>query len=124
MTSIEHYRSRWDRKVIAVGACLAFGAIVRFLFIEDNRLLGQDFSQVWVAGRLALEGRVGSLFSVDEFTQAARRLLPESYPVSAWSYPPTTLLPAVIFGWCPYLVALALWTALKAASLCVTLQHA
>ena len=93
---------------------------VRDLFFNDEMLFGQDFSQVWVAGKLVNAGLVDRLFSLDAFNDASHRLLERSYPGGIWSYPPTALLVAAPMALLPYNAAVCVWAAIQAAICCLT----
>jgi len=74
--------------------------------------LGVDFSQIWVAGRAALEGRAGEPYDLPvHLANLAAAFGPECR--FAWHYPPVFLLPAAaLAAWEPQ-PAFWLWTALS-----------
>lgn len=75
-------------------------------------MLGNDFSQIWVAGRAALEGRGGEPY--DLAVHLAN--LKEAFGPSArfaWHYPPVFLLPAAAVASLDPQAAFLLWTALS-----------
>ncbi|WP_114951357.1 glycosyltransferase family 87 protein [Sphingosinicella terrae] len=75
-----------------------------------GRPLGTDFSNVWTAGRMAIEGRAadawdwGAHHRVQQEAHADREV-----PFYGWHYPPPFLLVAALLGFLPYLAALAVW---------------
>ena len=83
----------------------------------QGRPLGTDFSQVWTAGRMVLDGRAAEVWNWD-----AHRAVQEAFhgPRLAewygWHYPPPFLLVATAFATLPYLPALFVWQAATLAS--------
>jgi Glycosyltransferase family 87 len=75
-----------------------------------NHAVGRDFVNIWAAGRLVLDGQIGTLFNPPAYLSALRRLLHPDLAPHIWSYPPTSLLFAVPLGALPYGLALAVWT--------------
>ena len=77
-----------------------------------GRPLGTDFSQVWTAGRMALDGRAAEVWNWD-----AHRAVQEAFHGPAlsewygWHYPPPFLLVAAALAILPYLSALFAWQA-------------
>ena len=83
-----------------------------------GRPLGTDFTLVWSAGQMALEGRAASVYdwvAHHRAEQAAHGT--DAVPFFGWHYPPFFLLVAAALAPLPYLVALAFWqvTTLAAA---------
>ena len=104
---------------IAAIAGLVSIAILFFLFGASSgtldtlgRPLGTDFSQVWTAGRMALDGQAADVWNWDKHFAVQRAFhgprLTEYY---GWHYPPPFLLLAAALAALPYLPALALWQA-------------
>jgi hypothetical protein len=77
-----------------------------------GRPLGTDFSQVWTAGRMVLDGRAAEVWNWD-----AHRAVQEAFhgPRLAewygWHYPPPFLLVAAALATLPYFPALVAWQA-------------
>ena len=109
-----------DRAIrIAVIAGLVSLAILAYLLAtadgtldQRGRPLGTDFSQVWTAGRMALDGRAAQVWdwtahrAIQEALHGPR--LTEWY---GWHYPPPFLLVAAALAALPYVPALFLWQA-------------
>ena len=104
---------------IAVVAGLVSIAVLSFLIGASSgtldylgRPIGTDFSQVWTAGRMALDGQAADVWNWDKHFAVQRSLhgsgLVEYY---GWHYPPPFLLLAAALATLPYLPALALWQA-------------
>lgn len=102
---------------IAFVAGLVSVAILAFLIGSSSgtldylgRPIGTDFSQVWTAGRMTLDGQAADVWDWDKHFEAQRALhgprLGEYY---GWHYPPPVLLLAAALATLPYLPALALW---------------
>jgi hypothetical protein len=77
-----------------------------------GRPLGTDFSQVWTAGRMVLDGRAAEVWSWDAHRAVQGAFhgprLTEWY---GWHYPPPFLLVATALATLPYLPALFAWQA-------------
>jgi hypothetical protein len=69
----------------------------------------KDYANLWVAGRLALDGNVAAIFDVEAFRQASVPLLGERI-AGNYSYPPHALFLAVPFALLPYEWSLVAWT--------------
>ena len=102
---------------IAVVAGLVSLAILAFLVGASSgtldylgRPIGTDFSQVWTAGQMALDGRAADVWNWDQHFKVQSAVhgarLTEYY---GWHYPPPFLLLAAALASLPYLPALALW---------------
>ncbi|MCJ2060428.1 DUF2029 domain-containing protein [Methylobacterium sp. J-048] len=75
-------------------------------------MLGNDFSQIWVAGRAALEGRGGEPYDLPVHLENLKAAFgPECR--FAWHYPPVFLMPAAAFATLEPLPAFWLWTVLS-----------
>jgi hypothetical protein len=75
-----------------------------------GRPLGTDFSNVWTAGTMVLDGHAAQVWSwPDHF--AVQRAFHHKADVDTfgWHYPPPFLLIATLLATMPYLVALAVW---------------
>jgi hypothetical protein len=104
---------------IAVICGLVSIAILGFLLATSTgtldyggRPLGTDFSQVWTAGRMVLDGRAAEVWNWDSHRAVQEAFhgprLAEWY---GWHYPPPFLLVATALATMPYLLALLVWQA-------------
>ncbi|TZG25180.1 glycosyltransferase family 87 protein [Sphingomonas montanisoli] len=75
---------------------------------EHGVLIGRDFVNMWVGGKLAWGGRLDILYDPDAYWTAARSMFPGLLPHN-YSYPPQSLIPAALLALLPYPVALATW---------------
>jgi alpha-1,2-mannosyltransferase len=75
----------------------------------DNRPLGTDFSQVWVAGLETLRGHPEEPFDLPRHVGEQHAEFGENSAVYGWHYPPYFLGPAALLAQLPYLQALLLW---------------
>ena len=76
---------------------------------DPRHVIGRDFSNLWMAGKLALSGNYVCIFD----TSCFRDRLVEALGLNArqnYSYPPHALFIALPFALLPYYWALALWT--------------
>ena len=113
----------WLTRERGIRVAIIFGlvslAILTYLLVASSgtldwrgKPLGTDFSQVWTAGRMALDGRATEVWdwnahrAVQEAFHGPR--LTEWY---GWHYPPPFLLLAAALAAMPYLPALFVWQA-------------
>ncbi|MDX2205665.1 MAG: glycosyltransferase family 87 protein [Hyphomicrobiaceae bacterium] len=75
-----------------------------------DHAVGRDFVNLWVAGRLLLEGQWPALFDVQAYIAALHRLFHPALAPHFWSYPPSNFFIAVPLAVLPYGLALAVWT--------------
>jgi hypothetical protein len=77
-----------------------------------GRPLGTDFSNVWAAGRMALDGAASKVWSWPDHFAVQRTLhhKPE-VDIFGWHYPPPFLLLAAALALLPYVTALIAWQA-------------
>jgi len=75
-----------------------------------GRPLGTDFSDVWTAGRLALQGHATAAYDPPVHYAAQQAAFHKAdIPYYGWHYPPFFLLIAAALAWAPYALALAIW---------------
>jgi len=75
-----------------------------------GRPLGTDFSDVYAAGRMALDGRAAQAWSWPAHYLVQQQVHGDPHvPFYGWHYPPPFLLVASLLALLPYLAALALW---------------
>ena len=75
-----------------------------------GRPLGTDFSNVWTAGRMVLEGRAPEVWSWPEHFAVQRALHGKAdVDLFGWHYPPPFLLVAALLATMPYVTALIVW---------------
>ncbi len=89
-----------------------------------GRPLGTDFSQVWTAGTMVLDGRAVAVWdwpSHFRVQQAFHRST--AVDLYGWHYPPPYLLIASALATMPYLVALAFWQVATLAPLALMAQR-
>lgn len=102
---------------------LAGGAFALVLVARDligtgiSYRLGRDFANLWIAGKLALDGRGDWAFDLDTFRLGFFRYLDMPTSLQIYSYPPHALLLDAPFALLPYYVSLALWSVLGVAFL-------
>ena len=75
-----------------------------------GRPLGTDFSNVWSAGSMVLDGRAADVWSWQDQFQVQRELHGKAdVDVFGWHYPPPFLLVATLLATIPYVPALIFW---------------
>jgi hypothetical protein len=105
-------------RITAISGLVSVAMLV-FLFATASgtldykgRPLGTDFSQVWTAGRMVLDGRAAEVWNWDAHFAVQKAFhgpgLTELY---GWHYPPPFLLVAAALATLPYLPALIVWQA-------------
>src|SRR3989337_1558322 len=85
-------------------------------------VIGRDFLNFWMYGRAAFEADPGQYYDLRSYWAAADAVTGPGYPPQLWSYPPSVMLLAAPFGAMPYMVALAIWTAIGIAAFIVALR--
>ena len=80
-----------------------------------SHVVGRDFLNFWMYGRAAAEPDPGRYYELSTYWAATEAITGPGYPPQLWSYPPSVMLLAAPFGALPYMVALAIWTALGIA---------
>ena len=89
-----------------------------------GRPLGTDFSNVWTAGRMALDGTAPDAWSwprhyaVQQATHHS-----QAVPFYGWHYPPPFLLVAALLALMPYVLALLVWQGATLAGALLVLQR-
>lgn len=93
-----------------LGGVVALVSLADDLLIPGiNHMIGRDFTNLWVAGKLIWAGTPGCAFDVNCFRLAMYRNL-DVLALQNYSYPPPALFIAAPFALVPYYVALATWT--------------
>jgi Glycosyltransferase family 87 len=82
-----------------------------------GRPLGTDFSNVWTAGQMALDGRAPAAWDWAAHYQVQQAAHGDPHvPFYGWHYPPPFLLLAALLATLPYLAALFVWQAASLAA--------
>ena len=77
---------------------------------SSGRPLGTDFSNVWTAGQMVLDGRAAAVWSwPDHFAVQQAVHGSRTVDVFGWHYPPPFLLLAALLATLPYVPALIVW---------------
>ncbi len=78
----------------------------------QGRPLGTDFSNVYAAGRMAIEGRASEAFNpANHFARQREIFADEAIPLYGWHYPPFFLMVAALLALLPYTASYILWQA-------------
>jgi hypothetical protein len=97
-----------------IGYCPKGGGLDRMNFI-----IGHDFVNIWASGRLALEGKLATVYSWFGYAGELKTMLISGIDRLGhyhFSYPPHIILLLLVFGFAPYFYALAIWTLSGAAA--------
>src|SRR6185312_58225 len=74
-----------------------------------GRPLGTDFSNVYTAGRMVLEGQPAAAFDPRLEHAREQQIFGEKTPFYGWHYPPFFLAVAAALAPMPYQLALLVW---------------
>jgi hypothetical protein len=103
-------------RLCAIALLVAYGAAVIFLCATANGLndfkgrpLGADYSNVYAAGTLALDGQPDAPFDPERQFQRQQEIFGKSTQFYSWHYPPYFLLLAAPLAMLPYSLGLVLW---------------
>lgn len=97
-----------------VGGVFGFVLVVKDLIGTGiSYRLGRDFANLWIAGKLALDGRGYWAFDLDTFRLGFLEYLKMPTSLQIYSYPPHALFADIPFALLPYYVSLALWSVLS-----------
>ena len=113
--SVRRKTCRALRLATVIGLPLSWWLALQFfrpgaeLINAHGYYLGQDFVNLWTAGRLTLAGRVAEIYDFSAYNAAIQAWLPPAYGFLNFSYPPHVLPLIAPLGALPYLAALALW---------------
>ncbi len=117
-------RAAWILVPLAVGlAVILYGTGPEPRRNWYGDMLGNDFSQIWVAGQAALEGRAGEPYDLPVHLANLKAAFGPSARF-AWHYPPVFLLPAAAMAVFEPQAAFLLWTALSLGLFAVALRLA
>jgi len=96
---------------VAISALIVAGVLATShgTLMANGRPLGTDFSNVWTAGRMALEGRAVDTWTWKEHFAVQQAVHGRGVDLYAWIYPPPFLLVAAALASLPYVAALILW---------------
>jgi len=101
----------WPIAVLIASA----GGLVYLIATSDGlidyqgRPLGTDFSNVYTAGRMVLDGRAADAFDPRLEHAAEQAIFGEKTPFYGWHYPPFFLALAAALALMPYQLALLVW---------------
>ena len=84
---------------------------------SPNHPFGSDFINLWTAGRMALAGLIGDIYSPDAFMAYQHGFVSDDIGFRVWAYPPHSLIMAWPFGLLGYYPTYLLWSALGLAVL-------
>src|SRR5262249_6858554 len=103
-------------RLVALAVLAASAAALVFLVATSNGLndyqgrpLGTDFSAVYAAGTMALDGRAAAVFDVAAHFAREQAIFGADAGYYGWHYPPFFLLLAATSAMLPYGVALLVW---------------
>ena len=108
---------------MAVLASVIWIALADGLVDRNDKPIGTDFSNVWAAGKLVLDGRPEAPYD-PVLQHAAEREAFGGRPVPffGWHYPPLFLIVAAALALLPYGWALLAWTAFDLSAYLVTMR--
>ena len=92
-------------------ASILWIALANGLVDRNNKPLGTDFSNVYAAGMLVLDGKPDVAYDWPSEHAVEKGIFGQDVPFYGWHYPPQFLMVAAILALLPYGWALALWMA-------------
>lgn len=98
--------------IVLVMSVLALGHMLAMsdgLNAADGQPIGTDFSNVYAAGELVLEGRAADAYDWTAHHDVEQAVFGPATPYYGWHYPPMFLAVAALLALMPYLAALAAW---------------
>jgi alpha-1,2-mannosyltransferase len=96
-----------------VAATVIWIVLADGLVDRNGQPIGTDFSNVWAAGRLALDGAPDAPYDIARQHAAEKAIFGgRDVPPYGWHYPPIFLLVAAALALIPYGWALFVWTAI------------
>jgi alpha-1,2-mannosyltransferase len=102
----------------AIWIALADGLVDR-----NDKPIGTDFSNVWAAGKLVLDGQPDAPFDPVRQYAAEKEAFPgHPVPFFGWHYPPLFLIVAAALALAPYGWALLIWTSVTLAAYLATMR--
>ncbi|PRY76000.1 uncharacterized protein DUF2029 [Yoonia maritima] len=98
-----------------------------FISAENGRdfaglVLGRDFLNLYTAGGLLAEDKVGVLFSQNAYMEVITERYGDDYSAHNWSYPPTVFWVAIVVAKLPYMLALLGWYIVGVALIAVAVR--
>ncbi len=88
----------------------------------SGSLFGHDLSQVWVAGRTALDGHASAVYDVASHHAQFAVVFGNDVGSFVWHYPPVFLLVAAALAGLPYPMAVVAWSAGSLLSMAAALH--
>jgi hypothetical protein len=109
--------------IAAVGIAAVWIALAEGLVDRMGKPIGTDFSNVWAAGKLVLEGQPGAPYDPALQHAAERNAFGgRDVPFFGWHYPPLFLIVAALLALLPYGWALLVWMGTTLAAYLVVLR--
>jgi hypothetical protein len=108
---------------VFVAASVIWIALADGLVDRNGQPIGTDFSNVWAAGRLALDGPSDGPYDLARQYAAEKAIFGDrDVPLYGWHYPPIFLIVAAALALIPYGWALLVWNAATLAAYLVTIR--
>jgi Glycosyltransferase family 87 len=99
--------------LISIVAAVIWIALADGLIDRQGKPIGTDFSNVWAAGRLVLDGEPAAPYDpVRQHAAEQQAFAPSPVPFFGWHYPPFFLIVAAGLAWLPYAWSLLTWMTL------------
>ncbi len=92
------------------------------LIDRNGKPIGTDFSNVYAAGTLALQGHAADAYSPPLQHAAERAVFGRDVPFFGWHYPPFFFAIAALVATMPYALGLVLWMALSLPAYLVAIR--
>jgi hypothetical protein len=89
---------------------------------KGGPLIAPDFTSLWTAARLALQGKIMTVFSATGLQRETLGLFPHDDHRRVFGYPPTMVALLLVFGLLPYFPSLLLYSIAGLGSLAAALR--
>ena len=108
---------------VSAVAAVIWIALADGLVDRNDKPIGTDFSNVWAAGKLVLDGQPDAPFDPVRQYAAEKEAFPgHPVPFFGWHYPPLFLIVAAALALVPYGWALLIWTSVTLAAYLATMR--
>jgi hypothetical protein len=108
----------------SLAAAIVWIALAQDLIDRSGKPVGTDFTNVWTAGRLVLDGEPAAPYDpVRQHAAEKQAFGGRDVPFYGWHYPPLFLMIAAVLALLPYGWALTAWMAITLPAYLAVMRH-